>query len=53
MSVFVGLVDIRDILLLRALQQGEYVGDVGTFLGAVDCSVGVVVVPPALQLHYQ
>ena len=53
MSVFICLVDIRDIHLLRTLQQGKYVVDVGRLLVAEVFSAGVAVVSPALRLHDQ
>jgi hypothetical protein len=48
MSVFVGLVDVRDLLLPRALQQGDYVGYVVVYLCLEVCARRVAVVPPAL-----
>ena len=52
-SVFVGLVVVRDVFLPRPLQQGKYVGYVVVYLFPEVITRRVAVVPPALCLHDQ
>lgn len=53
MSGFIGLVNVRDLLLYRALQQGKYIGYVSAFLGLGVYTKRGAVIPPALRLGDQ
>jgi hypothetical protein len=53
MSVFVGLIDVRDSLLPRPLQQGEYLVYIILYLFVEGVTIRSVVFPPALCPHDQ